>query len=105
MSALHYEYLICRAHQKRRYGSKGADADIFRELQANFWEYKSEKEDIAKRTIKGSLVPIGKMEVKYNKKANEVKGYIEKAINHVLKNMETGLIKRRKANCRIVSMI
>jgi hypothetical protein len=85
MSAMNYEYLIRRAYQEGRYGTKGANADIFRGLIREQWVYKSEKEAIDTGKPRKSTKPIEKLEETFRKKADEVKSFIAGAIDHALK--------------------
>ena len=81
---MQYEYLIRRAHQTGRYGTKGADADIFRSFLRQHWEYKSET-DVNTTKPSTSAKNIEKIEKAFRKEADEVKGYISRAIAQVLK--------------------
>ena len=76
-NALSYEYLIRRAHQCGRYGSSGADADIYRELQRSANEY---------FLVQGKSVPKeAKLLSDYMISLGKVSAYIDTAIDLVLK--------------------
>ncbi len=81
MIAMNYEYLIRRAHQKGRFGTKGANADIFRCLLRNYWEFNAS----GKVSPPTSSKPNAKLESEYKKKADEVKGYIAEAVDYAVK--------------------
>lgn len=74
MSAMNYEILIRRAYNCGRYGKKGADADLYRALEREeFNALESPEND--------------KIQVKYLKKLNEIKKYVNDALNQAIKKM------------------
>jgi|GEM_PF-1316212 len=96
MQAMNYEYFIRRAFQKGRFGKPGANADIFRALISEQWEYKSEREAIEKGKPRTSNKPIEKLEASFHKKTDEVKKYVSEAIEYSLKKYNNKLNQIQK---------
>ena len=104
MDALHYEYLIRRAHQCGRYGVKGANADVFRGLERAEVLYRTEKENQEKGKSKQWNKTLEELAFDYGKKSGEVSAYINTAIKKVLNDYENKLTDEQKEeleNCEI----
>lgn len=75
MSAMNFEILIRRAYQCDRYGRKGADADIFRNLIMYDLESADKPND-------------PKLKTQYEKRLRETKEFVIDAIKHGIKYLE-----------------
>lgn len=75
MSAMDYEILIRRAYQCDRFGRKGADADIFRNLSMYDVESTEKPND-------------AKLKAQYEKRLHETKEYVTDAIKQGIKRLQ-----------------
>lgn len=94
-NSISYELFIRGAHQCGRFGTAGANADIFKELQRSYQIYTSEKKAIKEKKERIWATSEEKMLIEYMIKVGEVSAYIKTALFNIKKKYKTNLTDKQ----------
>lgn len=80
MGAMEFEYLLRRIYQVGRYGTKGADADIYRDMEHSKYLYQEEIENLKNKQPRLRNQSIEDLEYEYRVECRKIWSYVVEAI-------------------------